>query len=1123
MDLKEKYSHFFEVETQQKGAELFSTGLVSIYESSQLYAYAEVDGDPFCEVKIDINGNTLSLDCECDIAQNGQACKHIWATICACTAFGDLEKATKRSVKKDPVIQTKKYIAPKISALQVNTEVHVTSEIVIHKGLSHIHELPHTTRDKQERAGDNIHIPSPTNPIVEREPDRELEIENTERAFQNEMHREFTVDEYAPQYQIIYIINIAESAITDTISLQTYWRQQKKDGSWSALTELMYTPGDVYPSHTDQAIMHLISSTYQKPVAKVIPSAKAIINLFILPGHMARVILMKAAETGQLFWRSSKDSTDMTSLTPNSTESTFSIEIYNVDTNDYTAQGFLSNPSDSIDVAECIHLSKSQFFISSETIGYCTYSGAYQYAKKLSYERSIFLKSWKADDFVQELLVKTSLSTDAFPEPLNYTLTEPLVIPCLYFKTAKFKYKNSEQLHVELTFNYNGTQISDTSPQTRLISGSDRQYFTRDTNAEYMAAEKMKAMSFRYCTNPNLEELGWKLHPAKLDVTVNELLEADWHIIAHGKSYRKPQDKQMSVSSSMDWFELKATVSYGDEEVPLPELMAARKRGEDHVLLGDGSFGVLPLDWLKDFTVLTEIGLTEDDLIKFKRSQSALLDALLSKHQVTFDDDKLALVNSRMNDALTVTPSEPPATFIGQLRPYQKEGLGWLLYLQKIGLSGCLADDMGLGKTVQVLALLEYRRLANTGKASLIVLPKSLIFNWQQEAEKFTPNLTVLVHTGAQRDKKGVNFKYADVVITTYGTLKRDVLLLQDRLFDYCILDESQAIKNSDTDVAKAVRLVRSDNRLTMTGTPIENHAGELLSQLDFLNPGMFGSSQLIAKFSKGSAQLSPEDFTAINQAIRPFILRRTKEEVAKDLPEKVEQVLYCELEPWQREKYEELKAYYRKELLPDSGEGEEKNQIEILEALLRLRQACCHPALINEKFHHAPSAKLELVIGKVRELIEEKHKVLMFSQFTSFLSLIRERLEHDNIKFSYLDGKTKDRAQQVKNFQENEDVEVFLISLKAGGTGLNLTAADYVFVLDPWWNPAIEAQAIDRAYRIGQKRNVFAYKLIAKNTVEEKVLEMQNQKRAVADQIINAGSNRITSISRSDLEYILE
>jgi SNF2 family DNA or RNA helicase len=381
-----------------------------------------------------------------------------------------------------------------------------------------------------------------------------------------------------------------------------------------------------------------------------------------------------------------------------------------------------------------------------------------------------------------------------------------------------------------------------------------------------------------------------------------------------------------------------------------------------------------------------------------------------------------------------------------------------------------------------------------------------------------------LIHTGPERGKDCKHFENYDLIITTYGTLRRDAEHLQETEFDLVILDEAQAIKNAKTESAKAVRLLRAKHRLALSGTPIENHLGELWSLFEFLNPGMLGAASVFQLSTSGTRAPDEETRTMLARALRPFLLRRTKQQVAKELPAKLEQTIYCEMETAQRRQYNELRDYYRVSLLDTVKRvGINRAKIKVLEALLRLRQTACHPALITGEIDgNEPNAKLDLLMPRLSEVMEEGHKALVFSQFTSFLTIIRLRLEREGVDYGYLDGKTRNRAAAVQRFQSDPRCKLFLISLKAGGQGLNLTAAEYVFLLDPWWNPAVEAQAIDRAHRIGQARRVFAYRLIARDTVEEKVLALQATKRELADAIINADNNLISNITAEDLKLLL-
>ena len=381
---------------------------------------------------------------------------------------------------------------------------------------------------------------------------------------------------------------------------------------------------------------------------------------------------------------------------------------------------------------------------------------------------------------------------------------------------------------------------------------------------------------------------------------------------------------------------------------------------------------------------------------------------------------------------------------------------------------------------------------------------------------------------GPGRATRLEGFADADLVLTTYGTLRSDIGLLAGMEFDYLILDEAQAIKNPSSESAKAARLLRGQHRLALSGTPVENHLGELWSLFEFLNPGMLGSTRAFEAIT-GRGRPGEESLTGLARALRPFILRRTKAEVAPELPPKHEETIFCELEPAQAKLYRELREHYRARLLKgagvDAGAGDGglgQGKIQVLEALLRLRQAACHPGLIDAGRANEPSAKLEVLLPRLAELRAEGHKALVFSQFTSFLALVRARLDAEGVTYEYLDGQVQDRAARVTRFQNDPACPLFLISLKAGGTGLNLTAADYVFILDPWWNPAVEAQAVDRTHRIGQQRQVFVYRLLCRDTVEEKVAALQESKRGLAESIINEDQGFVRGLDRETLEMLL-
>ncbi|UYZ65234.1 SNF2-related protein [Hymenobacter weizhouensis] len=428
--------------------------------------------------------------------------------------------------------------------------------------------------------------------------------------------------------------------------------------------------------------------------------------------------------------------------------------------------------------------------------------------------------------------------------------------------------------------------------------------------------------------------------------------------------------------------------------------------------------------------------------------------------------------------------------------------------------------------TIQTLAMLLHRKETGAAQeaASLLVMPTSLVYNWMAEAFKFTPSLRLLIYTGTYRDKNVEQFAGYDVVLTSYGIVRLDIELLKTYQFDYVILDESQAIKNPGSTTSQAVRGLHSRHRLILTGTPVENSTMDLWSQMSFINPGLLGSQSFFRKeFLKPIEKGKDEAKTRrLHTLIKPFILRRHKAQVARELPEKIENLSYCPMTEEQQQCYEETKSYYRNKILQSIEEhGTASTQFMLLQGLTKLRQIANHPRMADEEYAHE-SGKLREVVRMIKSVVSEGHKVLVFSQFVKHLDIVRASLDERHISYAYLDGNTRDRHKEVARFQETEDLRVFLISLKAGGVGLNLTAADYVFILDPWWNPAVEAQAVDRAHRIGQQRTVFTYKFITRGTVEEKILALQNRKIQLVSDLITTDEAIIKSLTKEDIEELL-
>jgi hypothetical protein len=672
-----------------------------------------------------------------------------------------------------------------------------------------------------------------------------------------------------------------------------------------------------------------------------------------------------------------------------------------------------------------------------------------------------------------------------------------------------------------LAFSYQGRRIEAGEPRGAVALAAEGLLIRRDRSAEQLAGERLLTLGFRIPYDAAADAGIFDIAPSKLPAAVRTLLLEGWQVEADGRLYRRPGRFDIAVQSGIDWFDLSANVDFGGVSASLPDLLRALRRGEKTIVLGDGSLGMLPEEWLARYGLLAQMGTVDGQRLRFRRSQTGLLDALISAQPDALVDEIFARARQEVGRFQGVAPQKAPPGFGGELRPYQEVGVGWFDFLRRFGFGGCLADDMGLGKTIQILALLEQRR-TEVERPSLVVVPKSLVWNWQQEAARFTPGLRCLAHVGPGRATGLEGFAGVDLVVTTYGTLRSDVGLLAGMEFDYLILDEAQAIKNPASESAKAARLLRGQHRLALSGTPVENHLGELWSLFEFLNPGMLGSTRAFEAIT-GRGRPSEESLAALARALRPFILRRTKAEVAPELPPKHEETIMCELDAPQARLYRDLREHYRARLLGGAaGSDGSQGKIQVLEALLRLRQAACHPGLIDARRADESSAKLDVLLPRLAELRAEGHKALVFSQFTSFLALVRARLDAEKVIYEYLDGQVDDRAARVTRFQTDPDCPLFLISLKAGGVGLNLTAADYVFILDPWWNPAVEAQAVDRTHRIGQERQVFVYRLLCRDTVEEKVAALQESKRGLADSIINDDQGFVRGLDRETLEILL-
>ena len=1057
--------------SRKRGQNYFREGRVRILQGSADTVEAEVRGS-FNRYSVDLewDGESLSTWCDCPAFDMGP-CKHIWATVLAADQKGYMS-----AVKN------------------VGGRVRLDDDLVF--------DLP----------------PKP--------PAKPEWLQQIEGAANRGLAASNVADSWPSKRRLLYTVDVTASRNAGSVVLRLYMQDRKADGNWAhvAVPTLKRSQIPQLPDPADREILGaLVGGVEHYGWGGGYTTGAVPVSIEVGNTLGERVIPLVVA-TGRCFLRTPEGTADVGPLAWDEGGGwEFALAMRQRERTGWEVVGILRRGAERMKMPDAA-LVTEKFVFTKERVAPLAGNSSFAWIEQFRQSGAIQAPERDGEAMLAALLCAPGAPPLEGPEEITYEHVTVPPRPALRVKSAEAAARASK-LRGELLFDYDGQLIAANDKSAGFYQADGKRFLRRDTEAEKAARNTLEDLGLRNSWTYYNPEPAWEIAPTKLPRIVRALVEAGWHIEAEGKVFRRPGEFRMGVSSGVDWFELHGDVDYGDTKARLPELLEALRRGDKMVRLDDGTYGVLPEEWLSRIGMLVGMGTAQDGHIRFRRSQAGLLDALLAAAPETSCDEVFTRVRDELRQFQGVEAAAQPPGFVGQLRDYQREGLGWIEFLRRFSFGGCLADDMGVGKTAQVLALFETRRalraMGETVPPSLVVLPRSLVFNWKEEAARFTPQLRLLDYTGAERN--GDDFSGYDAVLATYGTLRRDVVRLKDFEFDYIVLDEAQAIKNANTESAKAVRLLKGAHRLALSGTPVENHLGELWSLFEFLNPGMLGSASVFKM--AGGVGRNPDEETRrlLAHGLRPFILRRTKEQVARELPPKTEQTIYCELKPTQRKLYNELRQHYRESLLKRvETNGLAKSKIQVLEALLRLRQAACHPGLLDAKRTGEASAKLDTLLAQIAEVTEEGHKALVFSQFTSLLAIVRERLDANHVPYEYLDGQTRDRKAPVDRFQNDPDCRLFLVSLKAGGLGLNLTAAEYVFLLDPWWNPAVEAQAVDRAHRIGQTRQVFAYRLIARDTVEEKVLELQKTKRDLAAAIIGEDNSLIRNLKREDLELLL-
>ncbi|MBM3746841.1 MAG: helicase SNF2 [Acidobacteria bacterium] len=1107
MALAPLLAHFFTHRIRQRGLDYFRRGWVSILHGGHEEVEAVVTGNLDYTVLLRWGGQGLVyLSCDCPHYESGEHCKHLWATVLAADLEGHLRTAAS-SRRLSPIFEEPD------------------------GGFDEFAEVDDIDEEEVPRRSSTRPVsrpPAPKPPAWRQDLEQ---IAQEQRPAGGPGSEDWPADR-----RLLYVVEVDASLPAGAVVLVVLTLDRKKDGQWGKPKELRLTREGLkrLPEGQDRDLLALLAGAYPTYYGYAgWQGDQQLPARFQLPFPLCGMLMPRLAATGRCALRLAAGATDLFHLEwDEGGPWRFELELAPADGGSWTVLGALRRGEERMELHTPALLLAGGLVFTRERIAPLDDRGAFTWIRFLRHGGVIQAADAQKERLLAELLEHPVASPLVVPEALRYEEVCLAPRPCLKIRSPGPYDYNGDLLRAELEFAYEGRRVPQAVTSRGLYDPEGRRFTLRDQEAEAGAVARMRELGFQLAGQDCRGiRTGWQLPSKKLPQAVRALVEAGWEIQAEGKTFRRSGAFRLEVTSGVDWFELRGEVDYQGTAVELPQLLKALRRGENMVRLDDGSYGLLPEEWLGKIGLLLEMGAPVRQGVRYARHQAGLLDALLAAQPEARCDEAFARVREQLRTFAGVEAAEQPAGFNGCLRDYQREGLGWMYFLRRFGFGGCLADDMGVGKTAQVLALLEARRqsrdeAAGSGEEALagpalVVAPKSLVFNWKQEAERFTPGLRVLDYTGLAR--RTADFRDYHLILTTYGTLRRDVVQLRDIEFEYVVLDEAQAIKNADTGTAKAVRLLRGRNRLALSGTPVENHLGELWSLFEFLNPGMLGASRVF-KLVGGKVR-NPDEETRrlLAHALRPFILRRTKQQVARELPPKTEQTIYCEMEPVQRRLYDELRQHYRETLLGRLKPQElGRSKIQVLEALLRLRQAACHPGLLDRQRLEEPSAKLEVLLDQLSEVVEEGHKALVFSQFTSLLAIVRRRLERAGLVYEYLDGATRDRQARIERFQSDAACPLFLLSLKAGGLGLNLTAAEYVFLLDPWWNPAVEAQAMDRAHRIGQTRHVFAYRLIARDTVEEKVLELQSTKRDLAEAIISADRSLIRDLKREDLELLL-
>jgi SNF2 family DNA or RNA helicase len=1089
-----------EYNSKVKGEEYYTADRLSLIHSSDQYVFAKSRGketySTTIEWSLNITDNLeLIASCSCLAYKNfKEPCKHIWALLRAVEDPKNLEEDF-IDVMKDHELEDDIYLA-----------THMESDEFGHLSLR-------SYQNKIQSEAKEQHLNK-----IDQSP-WQNELANLEKYIQdaNEEENDYKESHKGQQTNIWYELEpysgIQIYSNYKFLNISFHEASILRNGHLGKLKKKTFNNQNIsHPRFTkDSRYLNLLKGHLLFDYSKYASEAA-------VPSSLGKLVMKELVSSRRLFVHSSNNETgdDIIPLSMNDEIVSFSADIKK-DNQNWILGGVFKGRSFEVDAQDATLSTDLNFLVSNNTIYQTDLGKLKTHCEYLVGYGNIIIPLDKKEELKKVIkntigLEQTLLDTDFGVEKKILKGIPKVEIVINENKKTKvlgqLKFLYDSELHTPLSKKeiFNDSSIND------LFYLKDQPHEKKiliffDESPEVFAIEHLDTFTFEIELND-------------LNLFVTKASKLDIEIRTQGFKVKHHHSSESSVKSKNDWFELDGKIHFDkDTGITIPEIIKKKSLDKNFIILGDGTIGIKPTIWLNKMNHLVELGVKEENRIKFNRAQSIILDLLLEDTEVARDNKFMETVRG-LRSFSGVEKVKISKRFQGDLREYQNSGINWLNFLHQFRIGGCLADDMGLGKTIQVLAHLQkikYTKEKYCKGQHLIVVPKSLVYNWQAEAKKFTPDLAVLVYEGNNREELQGTFSQYDLVIMTYAVMRKDIQELKDYEFSYSVLDEAQYIKNTNTLVAKAAYLINSKYKLALTGTPVENHIGELFSIFRYLIPSILPKG-----YSRGKVKSNKASMNVILKGLMPFILRRTKTEVLTDLPEKVESVLYCDFEKKQEVIYNEMKTFYQKSLTQKVNDGSiQKSKIQILEALLRMRQAACHPGLINQEYLSFTSSKVNTLLENLEALIDSGEKVLVFSQFTSFLSIIKTELESRNIDYAYLDGKTRNRELEVNNFKTDPKKSVFLISLKAGGVGLNLTEASYCFLIDPWWNPAVESQAIDRIHRIGQEKKVFAYRLITKGSIEEKIIKLQQNKRDISKNILATDESLLKQMSSEDLKFL--